>query len=176
MLDISHKFIYQFLIFFLLVLLAMFGMYYGLVQYMNYVDRANPAVFIDAGRLFKVNLFMVDLCVLVIAESLLILLFCTYTLSSIGVSTVVVVMLLWLKEFSFSSSVITRIFSPFVANNYAFLDTCDAVVLILLNTLLLCFLITVLLKEGELEGIAALKRTRTIQEPEGTVEKDEAKD
>jgi len=176
MLHKSHNFIYHFLIFFLAVLLTMFGMYYGLIQYTNYVDRANPAVFINVDRLFKVNLFIIDLCVLVIVESLLILLFYTYPLPSIGVSTAVAVILLWLREFTISSRLITRVFTPFINNRYAFLDTSDVVVLIILNTLLLCFMITVLMREGELEGIERLKKVQTIQESEGTEKEDKSED
>ncbi len=166
MLHKSHKFIYHFLILFLAILLAMFGMYYGLAKYQDYLDRVNPGTALDVDRLFKVNLFVIDLCVLVIAETLMILLFYKYTLPSIGIASVMMIALVSLKDFSISNELITSVFSPFIENKYAFLGTSDVVMLIILNTLILTFMITVLLKEAEVTAPGIGKRPMTISHPE----------
>ena len=162
MLHKSHKFIYHFLILFLAVLLAMFGMHYGLVKYSDYLDRVDPGIALDVSRLFKVNLFVIDLCVLVIAETLMILLFHKYTLPSIGIASVLMIVFVSLKDLSISSELITSVFSPFVVNKYAFLRTSDVIMLIIINTLILTFMITVLLKEAEMAVPGVAKRPKTI--------------
>jgi len=160
----SSKFIRHFLILFLTILLAMFGMYHGLVKYQDYLDRVNPNVALDVGRLFKVNLFIIDLCALVIVESLMILLFCSYTLPSISTASILIIILLFLKDLPIANKLITRLLSPFAANKYAFLNISDVIVLIMINTLVLTFLITVMLKEAEMEG---LRMGRDRQVPTG---------
>ena len=151
----SNRFIWHFLILFLTILLAMFGMYHGLVKYQDYLDRVNPEVALDVGHLFKVNLFVIDLCVLVLVESLMILLFCRYTLPSISTASILIIVLLFLKDLPITNKLIMRLLSPFAANKYAFLNISDVIVLIMINTLVLTFLITVMLKEAEMKGFLA---------------------
>jgi hypothetical protein len=108
-------------------------------------------LFIDFDNLFRVNLFIIDLSALLIAESLIILLFYRFTFPSIGISCLAMIVFLSLRAPIEYSRFITRIFSPFIANRYAFLETTDVILLIMINTLMLSFLVTVVIKETEIQ-------------------------
>ncbi len=157
MLHKSHNFIYHFLILFLAVLLVMFGMYYALLEYSDYVKRESPRVSVDVGHLFKVNLFIIDLCLLMIIETLLILLFYKYTLSSMSVASVLLILFLMASNKWETRRAIVGALTPFISNKTASLDMADALILIIVNTLLLSLLVTVLLKEVEREDLLAAK-------------------
>jgi hypothetical protein len=148
----THKFIYEFLMIFLIVLLCMFGMHYWLVMYSGSAERDASKMMIDTDNLFKVNLFVIDLCVLMITESLLILLFYRFTLPSIGIACIAMVTVLSLRTPIENTRIITRVFSPFLSNKHAFLETSDFILLLMINTVMLAFLVTVLLKESDIEN------------------------
>jgi hypothetical protein len=166
----SHKFIYHFLLIFLIVLLCMFGMHYALVWLSANTDGTTDKVVFDLDNLFRVNLFVIDLCVLLIVESLLILLFCRFTLPSMGIACVAMVTFLSLRPPIENTQIITRVFSPFIANRYAFLETADAILLFAINTLMLAFLVTVLLKETEINPDSKIDETSKLSESKGTAE------
>ena len=100
-------------------------------------------------RVFKVNLFVIDLCVLVIAETVLIFLFVRFTLPSVGITSFLLIFVLLVKDVPAFRARIDDLLSPFIGNKFAYLDRVDAMVLILINTLILAFLLTVLIKEEE---------------------------
>jgi len=149
----TNKFIYEFLLIFLIMLLCMFGMHYWLVEYTNSPEREASAIMFDTDSLFKANLFVIDLCLLIIAESLLILLFYRFTLPSIGISCIGMVLFLSFRSPIENTRIITNTFSPFISNKYAFLETSDFILLLIINTVMLAFLMTVLLKEAELKDV-----------------------
>lgn len=144
-----HNFIYEFLLIFLITLLLMFGMHYILVHYAISKEIEGTWAFFDWSNLFKVNLFVINLCILLITETLLILAFYKYTLPSIGISCVTMIFFLSLKSPLENSRIIARIFSPLASNKYAFLDLTDLILILIINTVMISFLVTVLLKECE---------------------------
>lgn len=145
----DHNFIYEFLLIFLITLLLMFGMHYVLVHYAVSKEIEGTWAFFDWNNLFKVNLFVIALCILLVIETLLIVAFYRYTLPSIGISCVSLIIFLSLKSPLENSRIITKIFSPLVSNKYAFLDITDLVLILIINTVMISFLVTVLLKECE---------------------------
>ncbi len=138
MLDRPDNFIYHFFILFLIILLSMGLMFIWMI---NSESKQN------FSELFRVNLFIIDLCLLILVETFLIYVFFRFTVISVTISMGLLIVFV-----SFGKKILTRqkliqIFSPFADNKYATLGLSDAIILFILNSLILSFLITVILKE-----------------------------
>ncbi len=161
--DKSSNFIYTFFILFLCVLLCMFLMFTILVHYdrqgkagetsspasakERQVTAAGEAVIRDFTPLYRANLFAIDLCLIVLAEVTLIVLFVRFTIPAALVATAAMVLIMADAAQELRGEVIPRFLSRFVANKYATLSHTDLVLLIILSGLIMAFVVSVLLKQ-----------------------------
>jgi len=164
----SERFVLHFAILFLTVLLAMFALFY--------VMRANDGRPIEGGTLnfseaFKVNLFIIDLALLLVIESLLVFLFVRYTTPALVISSAALIALAAFRRRVFDHETATRLFAPFVRNSYARLGLRDAVLLLVLNAVLLAFLIAIMHTYHRLDLSEARKRAEPEPPKEGPPQK-----
>jgi hypothetical protein len=103
---------------------------------------------LDLTALYRANLFAIDLCLIVLAEALLIILFVKYTLPAAVIGTIAIVFLMTGANQSSRSHFISNLLSGFVTNRYATLSHTDMVLLTILSGLIMAFLVSVLLKQG----------------------------
>jgi len=152
MMSRADRFLLHFITLFLCVLLLMFAMFWlmrlndgraiadtwfkGLFPQ----SAAEGAVF-NFGEAFRVNLFILDLSLLLVFESILILIFVRYTVPALLISSAAIVTVAALGRRLALRDEITGLMAPFVRNNYAALGLRDTAVLLLLNALLLAFMI-----------------------------------
>ncbi len=159
--DRSSKFIYSFFILFLCVLLSMFLMFSLMVHY----DGAPPArgssstVNGDAGEpsgveggtahdltaLYKANLFAIDLCLIVLAEAALIILFVKFTIPAALLATVAMLLVAADSAHTLRGRLIPSFVARFVTNKYATLTHTDLILLIVLSGLIMALLVSALL-------------------------------
>jgi len=137
----SERFAIHFAILFLTVLLVMFALFH--------IMRANDGRSVEGGTLnfaeaFRVNLFIIDLSLLLVAESLLVFLFVRYTAPALAFSTGVIIAVTAFRRPVLERETVTRLFAPFVRNAYAALHLRDALLLLVLNALLLAFMIAMM--------------------------------
>jgi hypothetical protein len=138
----ADRFVVHFAILFLTVLLAMFGLYHLLDYYQGTpVEGGGALNFTDA---FRVNLFLIDLSILLVIESVLILLFVRYTAPALIVSSALVLVLAALGRDVFGHGRITVLLAPLARNDYAALGLRHVVLLLALNALLLAFLVAMM--------------------------------
>jgi len=159
----SERFVLHFAILFLTVLLAMFALFY--------VMRANDGRPIEGGTLnfseaFKVNLFIIDLALLLVIESLLVFLFVRYTTPALVISSAALIALAAFRRRVFDHETATRLFAPFVRNSYA-----RPVLLLVLNAVLLAFLIAIMHTYHRLDLSEARKRAEPEPPKEGPPQK-----
>jgi hypothetical protein len=152
MMNRADRFLAHFAILFLCVLLLMFGMFWFMrandgraiadtwLKGLFPQSAAEGALF-NFGEAFRVNLFIIDLSLLLVLESLLILLFVRYTVPALLISCVAMVIAAVFGPELALRDEITRLLAPLVRNNYAALGLRDTAVLLLLNALLLAFMI-----------------------------------
>ncbi len=137
MLDRTDNFIYHFSILFLIILLSM-----GLM----FIWMTNSESKQNFSELFRVNLFIIDLCLLILVETFLIYVFFRFTIISVTISMGLLIVFMIVGKKILTRHKLIEIFSPFVDNKYATLGLSDAIILFILNSLILSFLITVVLK------------------------------
>jgi hypothetical protein len=163
----ADRFVIHFAILFLTVLLAMFGLYYLLDYYQGTpVEGGGALNFTDA---FRVNLFLIDLSLLLVIESVLILLFVRYTAPALIASSAVVLVFAAVGGRSIlGGASITVLLAPLARNGYAALGLRHVVLLLALNALLLAFLVAMMHHYQQLdqdrETAARELRTETAAE------------
>ena len=152
MMSRADRFVLHFTTLFLCVLLLMFGMFWFMrlndgraiadtwLKGLFPQSAAQGAVF-NFGEAFRVNLFIIDLSLLLVFESILILVFVRYTVPALLVSSGAIVAVAALGPQLALRDQITELLAPFVRNNYAALGLRDIAVLLFLNALLLAFMI-----------------------------------
>ncbi len=164
MLEISSRFLYSFFALFLGVLLLMFVMFAVMVHYDPDVTAQGniPAALgedeepreerggglRDLTPLYRANLFTINLCLIVLAETLLIVLFVKYTVPAALLATAAVVLSMMNVTDGLRRNAMPAFLSRLVTNRYATLSYTDLILLIMLSGLIMAFLISVLLKEA----------------------------
>jgi len=165
--DRSSNFIYSFFILFLCILLSMFVMFAVMVHYDRDVaaeegsstafseGRERSAMeergFSDLTPLYRANLFAIDLCLIVLAEAAMIVLFVKFTIPAVIAATVMMVFITAGSGERLRGGLIPRFLSRFVTNRYATLTYTDLVLLIALSGLIMAFLVSVLLRQSGVE-------------------------
>lgn len=159
----SSNFLYSFFILFLCVLLAMFLMFTIMVNYdrdtatgessspgsyqEGEIPTAREAAFRDLTPLYRANLFAIDLCLIVLTEVSLIVLFVKFTIPAALLATATMVLIMADAADTLRGELIPRFLSRFVSNRYATLSHTDLVLLIILSGLIMAFVVSVLLKQ-----------------------------
>jgi len=162
--DSSSRFIYSFFILFLCILLSMLVMFTVMLRYDRNArtDKGFSTVsgeredgsevkgdgVRDLTPLYRANLFTTDLCVIVLAEAALILLFVKFTIPATLIATVVMLFMAANSAEKLRGELIPKFASRFVTNRYATLTHSDLMLLIVLSGLIMAFLVSVLLKQG----------------------------
>lgn len=157
------RFVLHFAVLFLCVLLAMLALF----LYM----RAHHGRPIEGGtlnftRAFRINLFLINLSLLVVLESLLIFIFVRFTVPAVVISSVAILALVATRPQWFDRGVITRLFVPLVRSPYAALGLSDAVLLFLLNALLLAFMISMMQHHHRLDVREEAAAALLVKAPE----------
>lgn len=163
----SSKFIYTFFILFLCILLSMFLMFTAMVHYDRdvRVEGDSSTAFGEAREasdskggglpdltaLYRANLFAIDLCLIVLAEAALIILFVKFTVPAVLIATVTMLLMAANSAQQLRGELIPSFVSPFVSNNYATLTYTDLILLIVLSGLIVAFLVSVLLKQSGMQ-------------------------
>lgn len=159
--DTSSNFIYGFFILFLCVLLSMFLMFTLMVHYDRAlpVEGASSTVDGDAEEapdakggsphdltaLYRANLFAIDLCLIVLAEAALIILFVKFTIPAALLATVAMAFMAADSTHTLRGRLTPSFVSRFVTNGYATLTHTDLVLLVILSGLIMAFLVSALL-------------------------------
>jgi hypothetical protein len=154
----ADRFLVHFAVLFLCVLLTMFALFH--------LMRANNGRAIGGGVLnfdeaFRVNLFIIDLSLLVVFESLLIFVFIRYTIPALVTSTVLVAVLSTVGRQLIGRDALLVLFARLVRNEYAALGLSDVVFLFLLNALLMAFVVAIM----HHHQLIALHQEREAAEP-----------
>jgi hypothetical protein len=168
MLDISARFLYLFFVLFLSILLLMFVMFAVMVRYdpdvaakenapgasgkARQAPEGRERVLQDMTPLYRANLFTINLCLIVLAETLLIVLFVKYTVPATLIATIAVVFMTISSSERLRSNVIPGFLSRLVTNRYATLSHTDLMLLMILSGLIMAFLVSVLLREAGADG------------------------
>jgi len=156
----ADRFALQFAILFLSILLAMFGLFHLMRAYdgahiadtwLRILFRgpgdeaggASDAVF-NFTEAFRVNLFLIDLSLLLVVESILIFLFVRYTVPALLISCVGVLGVMGFGRGVLKHPALSSIVVLLTRNQYAQLGRNDAVLLVALNALLIAFLIAMM--------------------------------
>ncbi len=151
----ADRFVIHFAILFLCVLLAMFALFHFMrvndgrrIQetWLSFLfpGPGNEGGTLDFGEAFRVNLFLINLSLILILESVLIFIFVRYTVPALVISSGVIVGLVAAGQRLFEREIVTRLFARLVRNEYAALGLREAVLLFLLNALLLAFMIAMM--------------------------------
>jgi preprotein translocase subunit SecG len=170
----SSNFLYSFFILFLCILLAMFLMFTIMVNYdrdtatgesfspessqEGKIARASEAAFRDLTPLYRANLFAIDLCLIVLTEVSLIVLFVKFTIPAALVATATMVLIMADAADTLRGELIPRLLSRFVSNRYATLSHTDLVLLIILSGLIMAFVVSVLLKQHGMKMSEAVQQ------------------
>lgn len=160
MLDSSNRFLYGFFILFLCILLLMLVMVAVMVRYnADTEEEGVPSSASEKGRekaeagsrdltgLYRANLFVINLCLVVLGETLLMVVFVRYTVPATLIATLIVLFVGFQPSDKLRMEMFPRFMSRFVTNRYATLSHSDLVLLVILNGLIMAFLMSVLLKE-----------------------------
>ena len=150
----AERFVLHFTMLFLVVLLAMCALF--LFMRANH-GKAIPGGVLDFGEAFRVNLFMIDLSLLLILESLLILIFVRHTAPALIASSCVVIVLAVAGGSLIGHETTALRFARLVSNEYAALGLRDVLMLFLLNGLLIAFMVAMMhhYQEAEIRQAAA---------------------
>lgn len=161
MLDSSNHFLFRFFILFLCILLLMFVMFAVMAHYSEDRQKEGAAPSDsetglgmayrptrDLTGLYRANLFVINLCLLILGETLLIVVFVKYAVPATLIATLLVVFVGVQPSGTLRSEVVPSLVSRFVTNRYATLSHSDLVLLVILNSLIMAFLMSVLLKEN----------------------------
>jgi hypothetical protein len=167
----ADRFAIHFAILFLCVLLAMFALFHFM--------RANDGRAIEKSAFrftgqqgvlnfteaFQVNLFLIDLSLLLIVESVLIFIFVRYTVPALAISSGVIVALVFAGRGLFERGTIQHLFVRFARTEYAALGLGDIGLLFALNALLLAFLVAMMhhYQQFELDERAAASRAEPLE-------------
>ena len=144
MIKIKQGTTYRFIILLLVILLVM-NLLFVLMDY------ASKWVVLYE-YLFRTTFFIMVLCVTVLVETLLILLLRRYTgFGIVMLSLLMLLIFMPAPKGSGARSFLIRILGPFLANRYTRLTTIDIIMLLLLNSLILCLMITIMIKEPQFE-------------------------
>ena len=161
--DRPSNFIYSFFILFLCILLAMFLMFEVMVHYDRDVEveedsstalgegervSGGRGILRDLTPLYRANLFAIDLCLIVMGEVAMIILFVKFTLPAVLAATATMLFIMADSGQRLREGVIPRLLSRFVTNRYATLSHTDLTLLIILSGLIMAFLMSVLLKQS----------------------------
>jgi hypothetical protein len=170
----ADRFVVHFAILFLTVLLAMFGLYHLMDRYQGAAGEGGTVL--NLSEAFRVNLFLIDLSILLVIESVLILVFVRYTAPALIVSSAVVLVLAAIGPHVFGYQSITILLAPFARNEYAALGLRHVVLLFALNALLLAFLVAMMHHYQQLDqhrdaavreaGAGAAPQGSTAQSPD----------
>ena len=137
----ADKFLLQFAALFLCVLLMMFALFHLMRAYDGHPIRGGVLNF---DEMFRVNLFIIDLSLLIVFECLLILVFIRYTVPALVISTLVVTVLSTVGRRLIGRDTMLVVFARLVRNEYARLDLTDTTFLFLLNALLMAFMVAIM--------------------------------
>lgn len=137
----ADRFLLQFAVLFLCVLLMMFGLFHLMRAYDGHPIQGGVLNF---DEMFRVNLFVIDLALLIVFECLLILVFIRYTVPALVISTVLVTVLSTVGRRLVGRDVMLPLFALLVRNEYARLDLTDILFLFLLNALLMAFMVAIM--------------------------------
>lgn len=161
MLDSSNRFLCGFFILFLGILLLMFVMLAVIGRTGGDPEQGSLApaaaekereqadeTIRDLTGLYRANLFIINLCLVVLGETLLIVVFVKYTVPATLIAILMVVFLGIQPSDKLRREVFPSLLSRFVTNRYATLSHSDLVLLVMLNGLIMAFLVSVLLKES----------------------------
>jgi hypothetical protein len=159
--DRSSKFIYSFFILFLCILLSMFLMFTLMVHYERALPAKGGSSTVDGDAeeapdpkggpphdltaLYRANLFAIDLCLIVLAEAALIILFVKFTIPAALLATVAMLFIAADSTYTLRARLIPSFMSQFITNGYATLTHTDLILLIILSGLIMAFLVSVLL-------------------------------
>jgi len=150
----TEKFVLQFTTLFLVVLLAMFALFLYMRHYDGSPFKDGVLNFSEA---FRVNLFLINLSLLLIVESLLIFIFVRYTVVALALSSGLVVGLMAAGQRVLDRETMRLWFSRLAHNEYASLGLRDVVMLFLLNALLLAFLVAMMHHYQDYEARRAIE-------------------
>jgi len=140
MIKIKQGTTYRFIILLLVIILVM-NLLFALMDY------ASKWVVLYE-YMFRTTFFIMLLCITVLAETCLILLLRRYTAFGIVMlSLLMLLMFMPATKGSGAKNYLVSILGPFLANRYTRLATGDIIMLLLLNSLLLCLMITIMIKE-----------------------------
>ena len=172
----SNRFVIHFAILFLVVLLLMFALFHFMRHYDGRLIEDTWLKVLFAGpdeegatfnfaEAFRVNLFLVDLSLILIIESLLIYLFLRYTVPAVIVSSAATVALVSAGRHLFDRKIFKLISAWLVRNEYAALGHQDVVLLFTLNALLLAFMVAMMHHYHRIELHQEAARSRAAPEP-----------
>ncbi|MBN1918566.1 MAG: hypothetical protein JW889_11715 [Verrucomicrobia bacterium] len=155
MTDRTDRFALQFAILFLSVLLAMFLLFHVMRAYdgvqisstwlrLFFPGPSDDTGVFDFSEAFHVNLFLIDLSLLLVVESLLAFVFVRHTVGALLVSCVGVLGVTGFGRGLMKHESVDNIVLLLTYNSYAQLTRHDGVLLVALNALLLAFLIAMM--------------------------------
>jgi len=154
----ADRFLLQFAVLFLCVLLMMFALFHLMRAYDGHPMRDGVG---SSDEMFHVNLFIIDLSLLIVFECLLILVFIRYTVPALVISTLAVVVLSTVGRQLIDRDTMLVVFARLVRNEYARLDLTDVTFLFLLNALLMAFMVAIMYHHQAL----ALRQQKEKAEP-----------
>jgi hypothetical protein len=163
MLNTSNRFIFGFFAVFLCILLVMFVMFALMVHY-DPDSQAGEALpgdsdesprqpdrkqvdYHDLTPLYRANLFAIDLCLIVMAEMLLIILFVKFTMPATAVATFLILLTTFKAGDVLRRKAASGVLSRLVTNRYATLSHTDMLLLMILSGLIISFAVGVILKQ-----------------------------
>jgi hypothetical protein len=153
----ADRFAIHFAILFLCVLLAMFGLFHfmrandGRAIEQSVFRFTNQKGVLNFTEAFHVNLFLIDLSLLLTVESLLLFIFVRYTVPALVISSGLIVGLVAAGHGLVERRTALRLFGRLARNEYAALGIGDVVLLFALNALLLAFLVAMMYHYQQLE-------------------------
>jgi len=155
MISRADRFALQFAILFLCVLLSMFALYHLLSAYDGFRyagtwltfllgEPQQPDMALNFTEAFRVNLFLIDLSLLLVVESVLIFLFVRYTVQALLISCVGILGITGFGRGLLSHKGVSFVVLMLARNQHTRLEARDAVLLVALNALLISFLIAMM--------------------------------
>ena len=140
--DVPKDAVYRFMLIFLVILMAM-NMFYFLL------DHVSETVFLDP-YLFRTTMFIMLLSIMMIMEILLFMLLKRYTLLGVLMLCLLVGgILVPSGDGASGKSFLFKLIAPFLANKYVRLRSTDILMLLTLNSIILAFLVTILVKQPD---------------------------
>ena len=172
----SNRFVIHFAILFLVVLLLMFALFHFMRHYdgrliantwlkVLFPGADEQGGILNFAEAFRVNLFLIDLSLILIVESLLIYLFLRYTVPAVIISSAATVALVAAGRHLSDPKAFKLISAWLVRNEYAALGHQDVVLLFMLNALLLAFMVAMMHHYHRIELHQEAARTRAAPGP-----------